>query len=165
MPEDGDGSHCPSFVSLGRTSVWRERYFCEVEEIATTEEENDDGGEKLNERNDDCGEGERDGDHDDNIRCGRRHSSRGRHGMDRDGEERVADALDAFRSLDFLLGGGGVTAPLPAPTTKSTTSKISANDDANDVNGERKKKLTQPLSMLPTRGGDYDGDCGVPCPG
>ena len=43
MPDDGDGSHCPSFVSLGRTSVWRERYFCEVEEIATTEEENDDG--------------------------------------------------------------------------------------------------------------------------
>lgn len=153
----GDGD-CPSFVSLGRTSArinddgdaasaLNENY--EDRENDEVQSEYNDAGEDRRERgvgNEGALRGEV---------GGLSASSSSDRGED---EERVADALEAFRSLDFLFGGAPGSVGISLKNTNTTTIRESGSASKNQsgvdifatrkITRRRKKKPTQPLSMM-----------------
>ncbi|KAL7543993.1 hypothetical protein ACHAXR_013438 [Thalassiosira sp. AJA248-18] len=168
---DDDGGGCPSFVSLGRTSVWKDRKLNDDnDDLAASQTHGDNGlhghGQQLDDDDDDDEHDIEDEDegggnekHNHHNRGSRSHNSHKQSkslqssssSPDGDREERAADAMDAFRSLNFLFGGGDAPPAAPSKTKKEAAKKVKGGDammdvtDSNNLNG--RKKLTQPLSM------------------
>ena len=166
---------CPSFVSLGRTNIWKERKFHDIDEplaAARVVEEEDDEEEEQDVRsqpqesgntllgnicgplfdNDESDEAEESSENDDlpqkNGQCKQDENDTS---PDSSNEERVADAIEVYRSLNFLFGGNSETLlssskKCTSPSTKKTRKIDVAPRHYPDLI-KKKKKLTQPLSM------------------
>ena len=164
-------SDCPSFVSLGRTNIWKERKTHDIDEplasarVAEEEDEQDvrsqpqESGNTLLGNicgplfdNDESDEAEESSENDEQAEKRKDHEQQNDTLPDSSNEERVADAMEVYRSLNFLFGGSSDTL-LPSsskkPTSTSTkkTRKIDVAPRHYPIPIKKKKKLTQPLSL------------------
>ncbi len=145
----------PSFVSLGRTSIWKH-----MDEHQVPSNLNDEGEQNNGHKNRDCEKKVQ------TKEC----SPASDDDEDEGKNEHTADALEAVRSLDFLLGGGVGTSMTFVETQKSPLYEPKKVAKSRVMNWRRrkltfrsgehsqplatvekvtttKKKVTQPLSM------------------
>ena len=160
-PKNKKKDECPSFVSLGRTNIWKERKSQDNVGSSTRADEGEDAEEESKGGDDDDRIGRRMNDNDNNH-----DPSSSFQRLNANDEERVADAMEVYRSLNFLFGGGSVdndvnVTPVPknvnnSDKQSSTVNKARKVDVAprNYLNQrqqiqtkKKQKKLTQPLSM------------------
>ena len=167
-------SDCPSFVSLGRTNIWKERKTHDIDEpfaaARVVEEEDDEeqdvrsqpqesGGNTLLGNicgplfdNDESDEAEESSENDEQPQK-KKDDGQNDTLPDSSDQERVADAMEAYRSLNFLFGGN--SEDLLTSSKKATST--SANKETRKIDvapryypvqiKKKKKKLTQSLSM------------------
>ena len=159
---------CPSFVSLGRTNIWKERKSHDNEEplavarVAEEEEEEQDVRSQPQESGGNTLLGNICGPLFDNDESDEAEESSGSEDQppekndpqndtlpDSSDQERVADAMEVYKSLNFLFGGSSDTL-VPSKSTSTSTKKTRKIDVAPRIYHDlikKKNKLTQPLSL------------------
>jgi len=158
---------CPSFVSLGRTNIWKNRKSHEIDEplasarVEEEEEEQDvrsqpqESGNTLLGNicgplfdNDESDEAEESSDSEEQAE--KKKDEQNDTSPESSIEERAADAMEVYRSLNFLFGGSSDTLPSKKGTSSKSTQKTRKIDVAPrhyPIPIKKKKKLTQPLSI------------------
>ena len=135
------GEEYPSFVSLGRTSIWKH-----MDQHQMPPSNNMDNDEEQNNRyvNHEY----------DNMVHKKQGYLPSDDDEDEDKNERAADAMEAVRSMNFLLGVRGletnppiVEAQKPPSYSPNQVATSSAMTEEKSTTTTKKKKVTRPLSM------------------
>ena len=133
----------PSFVSLGRTSIWKHVNQHQIPPSNNMDNDEEQNNRYVNHEYDNMvhkKQGYRPSDEDEDE--------------DEDKNERAADAMDAVRSMNFLLGVRGletnppfVEAQKPPSYSPNQVATSSAMTEEKSTTTTKKKKVTRPLSM------------------